>query len=245
MDDSPQSRHDRWARLRFSIIGPLLASPPERGDLGGEIRKLAQKTWRHPISGEAARFGPSTIERWYYTARNERQDPVGALRRRVRKDAGHAARVSAALGQTLRAQHRAHPSWSAQLHADNLAVLVKGHPELGPMPSYSTIRRWMKSQGLFRRRRFPQTPGGMRAEHRLGALEVRSFEAASPGRLGRPLPSGLSRPVVPRRNRRDPDPRIIAGLAEARTLPGLDDRQRQRHAGWRDRPGARSAGHPP
>jgi transposase InsO family protein len=183
MDESPQSRHDRWARLRFSIIGPLLASPPERGDLGGEIRKLAQKTWRHPISGEAARFGPSTIERWYYTARNERQDPVGALRRRVRKDAGHAAGVSAALGQALRAQHRAHPSWSAQLHADNLAVLVKGQPELGPMPSYSTIRRWMKAQGLFRRRRFPQTPGGQRAEHRLDTLEVRSFEAAYVGGL--------------------------------------------------------------
>ena len=32
----------RWARLRFSIIGPLLASPPEPGELGGRITKLAE-----------------------------------------------------------------------------------------------------------------------------------------------------------------------------------------------------------
>ncbi len=25
---------DRWARLRFAIIGPVLAAPPRRGELG-------------------------------------------------------------------------------------------------------------------------------------------------------------------------------------------------------------------
>src|SRR5277367_3452820 len=30
----------RWARLRFSIIGPLLASPPEPGELAGRISEL-------------------------------------------------------------------------------------------------------------------------------------------------------------------------------------------------------------
>jgi putative transposase len=183
MDQSHDSRHDRWARLRFSIIGPLLAAPPGRGDLGAELEKLAAKSWRHPITDEPARFGLSTIERWYYAAKNERQDPVGVLRRRVRKDAGHAARVGAVLAQALRAQHRAHPAWSAKLHADNLAALTKVQPDLGPVPSYSTIRRWMKSQGLVRHRRFPRTPGGERAESRLERLEVRSYEAAYVGGL--------------------------------------------------------------
>ena len=30
-DDLPQ--RDRWARLRFAIIGPLLAAPPDAGEL--------------------------------------------------------------------------------------------------------------------------------------------------------------------------------------------------------------------
>ena len=30
----------RWARLRFSIIGQLLASPPESGDLASRIDEL-------------------------------------------------------------------------------------------------------------------------------------------------------------------------------------------------------------
>lgn len=183
MDRSHDSRHDRWARLRFSIVGPLLAAPPGRGDLREELEKLAQKTWRHPISGEPTRFGLSTIERWYYAARNERQDPVGVLRRRVRKDAGHAACISTNLAQALRAQHRAHPAWSAKLHADNLVALAKTQPDLGPVPSYSTLRRWMKSQGLLRHRRFPRTPGGERAESRLERLEVRSYEAEYVGGL--------------------------------------------------------------
>ena len=28
--DTPQAR---WARFRFSIVGPLLSAPPEKGDL--------------------------------------------------------------------------------------------------------------------------------------------------------------------------------------------------------------------
>jgi hypothetical protein len=33
--------HQRWAHLRFSIVGPLLAAPPERGELEAELEKLA------------------------------------------------------------------------------------------------------------------------------------------------------------------------------------------------------------
>ena len=38
-DDETPARL-RWARLRFSIIGPLLASPPEPGDLSSRIDDL-------------------------------------------------------------------------------------------------------------------------------------------------------------------------------------------------------------
>lgn len=40
-----------WARFRFSVVGPLLSSPPARGSLKTTIRSLAEKTWRHPVTG--------------------------------------------------------------------------------------------------------------------------------------------------------------------------------------------------
>ena len=75
--DPPQ--RDRWARLRFSIIGRLLAAPPAPGDVHGALATLAARAWRHPISGQDVRFGLSTIERWYYAARSA-ADPIAALR---------------------------------------------------------------------------------------------------------------------------------------------------------------------
>ena len=62
--------HERWARFRFSVIGSLLAAPPERGELQEQLKSLAAKKWHHPITGQRVQFGLSTIERWFYTARN-------------------------------------------------------------------------------------------------------------------------------------------------------------------------------
>jgi transposase InsO family protein len=180
MGEANETAHDPWARLRFSIVGPLLAAPPAAGELAAELARLAAKVWRHPVSGEPVRFAPSTIERWYYAARGEPRDPVSVLRRRVRKDAGQARGVSLELAQAIRAQYREHPAWSYQLHADNLRVLVQQeHPELGTLPSYATLRRWMKEHGLLKQRRRPRPPteGEARAEVRLLEFETRSFEA--------------------------------------------------------------------
>lgn len=79
--DKP-SIHERWARLRFSVIGHLLAAPPEKGALRAALRELAQRTWRHPVTGAPVRFGLSTIERWLYQARRTPRDPLGVLRRK-------------------------------------------------------------------------------------------------------------------------------------------------------------------
>jgi transposase InsO family protein len=173
------TRHQRWAHLRFSVVGSLLAAPPQRGELQTELERLAAKEWRHPITGEPARFGVSTIQRWYYAARRERTDPVGILRRKIRKDAGQQGSVNAELRRVLEAQYRAHRRWSYQLHVDNLDVLVKDDPRLGPMPSYSSVLRYMKSHGWIRQARAPRqlTPGMEKAQTRLETREVRSFEA--------------------------------------------------------------------
>ncbi|MEJ2325992.1 MAG: IS481 family transposase, partial [Chromatiaceae bacterium] len=112
---------DGWARLRFAIIGPLLADPPPPGDLGARLKALAAKDWRHPVTGLPLRFGFATLERWYYLARDA-QDPVAALRRRRRRDAGEQRRLTPRLIEALRAQYREHPGWTVLLHYDNLAA---------------------------------------------------------------------------------------------------------------------------
>ena len=70
-----QRVHERWAHLRFSVIGQLLAAPPPKGELRGAIAALAGAHVAAPDTGEPVRFGFSTIERWYYRALKERSDP--------------------------------------------------------------------------------------------------------------------------------------------------------------------------
>ncbi|HXV06718.1 MAG TPA: IS481 family transposase, partial [Burkholderiales bacterium] len=171
--------HERWAHLRFSVVGQLLAAPPPKGELKAALRALAERSWVHPSSGEPVRFGVSTIERWYYRALKERVDPVGSLRRKIRADAGQQFAISAAVRQALIAQYAAHKGWSVQLHYDNLVALAESHKELKPLPSYTTLRRFMRANGLAKRRRLSprRTEGAERAEARLVAREVRSYEA--------------------------------------------------------------------
>lgn len=169
---------DRWAHLRFSVVGPLLASPPPRGELRTAIEALAQKEWVHPTLGTRTHFAPSTIERWYYGARNGERDPVGALRKKPRKDLGQHPAMPEPIRQALLAQYRDHRSWSARLHYDNLAARVKADPKLGRLPSYATVRRFMRAMGLFRQHRPKRdTEGARRAAERLDRREVRSYEA--------------------------------------------------------------------
>lgn len=173
------SVHERWAHLRYAVIGQLLAVPPAKGLLQAELRDLARRTWRHPVTGAPVRFGLSTIERWWYMSRRERRDPVGVLRRKVRKDLGTQRSMSALVQLALREQYAAHTSWSAHLHYLNLKALAEAHPEWGSVPCYSTVQRFFKAHGLRKRRRMSsrQTDGAERAEQRLLQREVRSYEA--------------------------------------------------------------------
>ena len=179
-DDEKASAHQRWAHLRFSIVGPLLAAPPPRGELRSELKKLAAKQWLHPVTVQPVGFSLSTIERWYYAARAERQDPVGVLRRKLRSDAGQQPSVNGDLARLLEAQYTAHKRWSYQLHVDNLRAVVIADPHYGRMPSYSTIVRYMKGHGWLRTlgSRGKLTPGGEQAQRRLESREVRSYEVA-------------------------------------------------------------------
>ena len=146
-----------WARFRFSVVGPLLSSPPARGALKTTIRSLAEKTWRHPVTGCDVQFTVVSIERWYYMARRERDDPLRVLRRAVRKDCGKVS-LAPALAERLYLQYRDHPHWSYQLHYDNLAALAEAEPALGRPRCYSTVRRYMLAHGWLRKPRLRAEP---------------------------------------------------------------------------------------
>jgi len=93
MNKNSQSRLHSWAQLRFSIIGGLLASPPAPGELGKQIKQLANRRYKHPCKDVFVTFGTSTIERWYYKALNG-NDPVGDLDRKPRSDLGKKTALS-------------------------------------------------------------------------------------------------------------------------------------------------------
>ena len=171
------SHQARWARFRFSVVGPLLSSPPDEGELKIHLETLSKKQWRHPISDAPVFFSFSTIERWFYQAKKT-NDPVSALRTKRREDADRSRTLNIKLKELIKAQYRSHPSWSYQLHLDNLVVLIKKSEELGPIPSYSTFHRHMKANGFCKVRRVQKrdTAGALLAQERLETREVRSYE---------------------------------------------------------------------
>jgi hypothetical protein len=168
-DQSDAGDRDRWARLRFAIIGPLLAAPPAKGELQNTLRSLSRRTWKHPTTGRPIQFGKSTLERWFYAARGASQDPVAVLKTQIRSDAGRNRVVSPKLIEAVHAQYRDHPSWSVQLHYDNLVALL-GKEQV---PSYATVRRYFAAKGL------RKTPRRSRSKEnkQFTRREMRSFEA--------------------------------------------------------------------
>ncbi|MCC6294015.1 MAG: transposase [Bryobacterales bacterium] len=177
--DAP--KRDRWARLRFTIIGQLLAAPPGPRALRQALHALAARTWRHPVSGHDMRFSVSTLERWYYAARRK-ADPVAALRNRMRRDLGRFPSMTPAVIEALHAQYREHPGWSVQLHLDTLRVAMAAPAP--SLPAYPTLRRYLSAQAMLRQARPRRlTDGAKAASERLARREVRSFEVEHVGAL--------------------------------------------------------------
>lgn len=186
-DKNAKSAHRRWAEFRFGVVGGLLSAPPERGELALELKRLAEREWKHPITGEPRRFGKSTIERWHGAAvTNQRKSPVDVLRRKIREDAGKHRGLSEEIRAQIRGQYDRYPYWSYRLHYDNLVASLGAEC---PRPSYSTVMRFMKVTGQMKRKRPRRrddgsvTPGALLAAERFEKREVRSYEREYVGAL--------------------------------------------------------------
>jgi putative transposase len=169
----------RWAQFRFSVIGELLSSPPQKGQLQKAIAQMAAKTYQHPIdANRRICIGASTIERWYYKAKAA-ADPIAALGRKIRSDSGIRWSMSETLFDALKAQYEAHRRWNVQLHYDNLVALAQEQPHLKPIPSYKTVLRCMRDNGWLRSHQVAQpSRGQQQAAERLQRREVRGFEVS-------------------------------------------------------------------
>lgn len=177
MSESQLPMWQRWAQFRFSVVGELLSCPPPKGQLQQAIGQLAQKNYRHPTDpNQRISFGPSTIERWYYKAKNA-ADPIAVLGRKIRSDAGVRWSMAEAILKELKAQYEHYPRWNVQLHYDNLKVVASERPDLGTVPSYKTVLRcirengWLKSNGPAQ-----PTDGQRQAALRRQNREIRGFE---------------------------------------------------------------------
>ena len=137
--------HERWARLRFSIIGQLLAAPPAKGALRAALTQLAAREWRHPSTGAPVRFSVSTLERWFYKGRNEPRDPLCVLRRKRRQDAGEQASMTTPLRQALLAQYNAHKAGVRS------SIMTIWPPWPRPGPSCAPCHPTQRSGGSWRR----------------------------------------------------------------------------------------------
>lgn len=136
----------RWARLRFSIIGPLLAAPPEHGELQEQLGALAAKAYQHPTTDEVVRFGASTIERWFYAARGA-ADPVLTLARKVPSHAGTYPSMPARLAAVLEAQYRAASPRTPGPQPRSYALCSKGR-QIGK-PSELFFGSWPTRDGRY------------------------------------------------------------------------------------------------
>jgi transposase InsO family protein len=181
----------RKAEFRFSVIGGLLSSPPESGNLKRELQKLADKTWQHPISGKPHRYSVATIERWYYGARRKKRNPLQALIAKSRIDQGVSTLLNPELNEKWQALYEDHPHWSKQLLFDNFKAWATSFrvPPLTHVPSYSTMRRFSIQNGLVRTAKPKCREDGTPLESSVASIarktgiEVRSFESPYVGGL--------------------------------------------------------------
>ena len=165
-------------QFRLKIIGGLLASPPEKGDLKNQLTLLSEKPWFHPLSGETVHYSIPTLERWYYKSKNGNKNQLNALGTVLRNDKGIFKSLNQSVCDALEKQYAEHDGWSIQLHYDNLLVRIEENSLQAPPPSYSSVLRYMRANGLHRKskRRGPNSPGAKKAAKRYEQREVRSFE---------------------------------------------------------------------
>ncbi len=146
VDEAGSDASSRWAEFRLAVVGHLIFMDVEGGQLSAKLKSLSETEWKHPITGKPVIFGYSTIEHWYYLALNNPGVRLDALASRRRDTALHWS-LSKQVCHYLTQQAQRHPSWTYSQHHKELVQFMTKH-EWGQPPSYSTVRRFLLSQGF-------------------------------------------------------------------------------------------------
>lgn len=179
MDKDLKPISEKWAEFKFSVVAKLLSSPPKKGNLKDELFILTKQSWIHPIRGERVFFSFSTIESWYYLLKNNPNNSFNSLKNKPRKDVGKQRVLDDKLIKLINEQYYRHRSWSIQLHYDNLFSVSKKDQLLENFPSYSTIRRYFKLNGLYKSNKIKSNKKAQElALLRKESFEINSFEFA-------------------------------------------------------------------
>ena len=51
-EDTRRFHGAKWAQFRFGVVGPLLSSPPAKGELQTRLKELSEKSWLPPRERE-------------------------------------------------------------------------------------------------------------------------------------------------------------------------------------------------
>lgn len=137
------------AEFRFSVIGQLLSCPPDFGTLRKELKRLSEITWSNS-DGTKRKFSASTIERWYYLAKkNKDKSPFDNLKKMKRSDYKKVRKLTKEIIDLIDSSIKKNPSWSMKLHWENICLILKNNKK-NYFPSYTTIKRYLRSQGYIK-----------------------------------------------------------------------------------------------
>ena len=140
---TPKDRAEEVALFRSQVVGGLVHSPLQRGELAQELLALSQKRLRPPGSALTRTYSVPTLQRWYYAYRAGRLDGLRPGSRRQ----GHALELTTAQCELLLDIRREYPSASVTLILRTL--VADGRMALGEV-SAPTLRRLYIDHGLDR-----------------------------------------------------------------------------------------------
>ena len=139
-----RSRSMMWAEFRLAVVGQLLYTVLDPGELSRRLDELSEATWLDPESRTPLHIGRSTMERWYYQARQSMPDPL-ALWVQPRSDKGSFPSISQNTRKAIDRQCERHPSWRFSELISASEAELHGTRD-GHLPSPSSVRRYVHSR---------------------------------------------------------------------------------------------------
>ena len=141
---APKSHREAVAIFRAEIVGALVRSDLDHGELAAALRRLSKQRFRPPGSTRTRTYSVTTLQRWYYAYRS---GGLTALEPQRRSDAGRAHALTDAQRKLLLDIRREHRNASVPLILRTLHL--DGRLDKGAV-SAQTVRRLYKDHGLDR-----------------------------------------------------------------------------------------------